>query len=66
MEDKYFKIKKEALDEIFNLLEDGYHIAYSVNEIEYLTICITNDNGNMTDEEIDDRIFDLMYVEEEE
>ena len=63
---RYFKINKIALEEIFDLLESGYHIAYSIDEIEYLTICITNDNGNMKDEEIDDRIFDLMYVEEEE
>ena len=62
MDLRYFKINEIALNEIFGLLESGYHAAYSVDEGEYLTICVTNDNGEMKDEEIDDRIFDLEYV----
>ena len=60
---RYFKINQIALEEIFNLLELGYHIAYTEDEGEYLTICITDDNGNKPDEKIDDRIFDLEYVD---
>lgn len=60
---RYFKINQIALEEIFNLLELGYHIAYTEDEGECLTICITDDNGNKPDEKIDDRIFDLEYVE---
>ena len=60
---RYFKINQIALEEIFNLLQSGYHIAYTEDEGECLTICITDDNGNKPDEKIDDRIFDLEYVE---
>ena len=39
-------------------------VAYTEDEGEYLTICITDDDGNKPDEKINDRIFDLEYVEE--
>lgn len=61
---RYFKINEVALNEMFDLLEQGYHVAYTEDCGEYLMTCFTNDNGNMRDEEIDDRFFDLEYVEE--
>ena len=61
---KYFKINELALNEIFELLQNGYHVAYTDDNGDYLTICITDDNGNMRDGEITDRFFDLEYVEE--
>ena len=61
---RYFKINQIALEEIFNLLQLGYHIAYTEDEGEYLIICITDDDGNKLDEKINDRIFDLEYMEE--
>ena len=61
---RYFKINQIALEGIFNLLQLGYHIAYTEDEGECLTICITDDDGNKLDERINDRIFDLEYVEE--
>ena len=59
---KYFKINEIALNEMFNLLEQGYHVAYTSDEGEYLTMLITISDGQMKDEEIDDRIFDLEYI----
>lgn len=61
---KYFKINELVLNEIFGLLEHGYHVAYTDDNGDYLTVCITDDNGNMKDEEITDRFFDLEYAEE--
>ena len=62
---KYFKVNEIALNEMFDLLERGYHVAYTSDEGDYLTMLITNSDGQMKDEEIDDRIFDLEYAEEE-
>lgn len=64
MEIRYFKINEVALNEMFDLLERGYHVAYTSDEGDYLTMLITNQEGNMKEEEIDDRIFDLEYVKE--
>ena len=64
MDVKYFKINELALNEMFDLLEQGYHVAYTGDEGDYLTMLITNQEGTMKDEEIDDRIFDLEYVKE--
>ena len=61
---RYFKINQIALEEIFNLLQLWYRIAYTEDEGEYLIICITDDDGNKLDEKINDRIFDLEYMEE--
>ena len=61
---KYFKINESALNEIFELFQSGYHVAYTDDNGDYLTICITDDNGNMRDDEITDRFFDLEYAEE--
>lgn len=61
---KYFKINQFALEEIFDLFQSGCHIAYFEDEGDYLTICITDDDGNKSEKEINDRIFDLEYVEE--
>ena len=61
---RYFKINQIALEEIFNLFQSWHHIAYTEDEGEYLTRCITDDDGNKPDERINDRIFDLEYVEE--
>ena len=61
---RYFKINQIALEEIFNLLHLGSHLAYTEDEGEYLIICITDDDGNKLDEKINDRIFDLEYMEE--
>ncbi len=47
---RYFKINQIALEEIFNLLQLWYHIAYTEDEGEYLIICITDDDGNKLDE----------------
>ena len=66
MEIRYFKINEVALNEMFDLLERGYHVAYTSDEGDYLTMLITNQEGNMKEEEIDDRIFDLEYIKEEE
>ena len=63
---RYFKVNEIALNEMFNLLESGYHVAYTSDEGDYLTMLITNSDGTMKDEEIDDRIFDLEYIKEEE
>ena len=65
MEIKYFKVNKCALNEMFDLLERGYHVAYTSDEGDYLTMLITNDDGTMQDGEMDDRIFDLEYIKEE-
>jgi hypothetical protein len=63
---RYFKVNEVALNEMFDLLERGYHIAYTSDEGAYLTMLITNDDGQMKDGEMDDRIFDLEYAKEEE
>ena len=63
---RYFKVNEIALNEMFNLLESGYHVAYTSDEGDYFTMLITNSDGTMKDEEIDDRIFDLEYIKEEE
>lgn len=60
---RYFKINELALNEIFDLLERGYHEAYTTDNGEYLTICLTDDNGHMRDGEITDRFFDLEYTD---
>lgn len=62
MEIRYFKINEVALNEMFDLLERGYHVAYTSGEGDYLTMLITNQEGNMKEEEIDDRMFDLEYI----
>lgn len=62
---KYFKINELVLNEISDLLEQGYHEAYTEDNGEYLTICLTDDNGNMRDDEITDRFFDLEYINTE-
>ena len=62
---KYFKVNAVALNEMFDLLERGYHVAYTTDEGEYLTMLITNDDGKKDERDIDDRIFDLEYVVEE-
>ena len=62
---KYFKINEAALNEMFDLLERGYHVAYTTDEGEYLTMLITNDDGEKDTKDIDDRIFDLEYIIEE-
>ena len=62
---KYFRINELALNEIFDLLERGYHEAYTEDNGEYLTICLTDDNGHMRDGEITDRFFDLEYIDTE-
>ena len=63
---RYFKVNEIALNEMFDLLESGYHVAYTSDEGDYLTMLITNSDGKMKDGEMDDRIFDLEYIEEEE
>ena len=63
---RYFKINEVALNEMFDLLERGYHVAYTSDEGDYLTMLITNQDGTMKEKNIDDRIFDLEYVKEEE
>lgn len=63
---RYFKVNEIALNEMFNLLESGYHVAYTSDEGDYLTMLITNSDGTMKDAEIDDRIFDLEYIKEAE
>lgn len=65
MDIKYFKVNEIALNEMFDLLERGYHVANSSDEGEYLTVIITNDDGKMKEADIDDRIFDLEYAIEE-
>ena len=62
---KYFKVNEIALNEMFDLLERGYHVADSRDEGEYLMVIITNDDGKMKEADIDDRIFDLEYAIEE-
>ena len=62
---RYFKINEIALNEMFGLLESGYHVAYTSDEGDYLTMLITNSDGKMKDEEMDDRIFDLEYIKED-
>lgn len=63
---KYFKINEVALNEMFDLLERGYHVAYTSDEGDYLTMLITNQEVAMKDKDIDDRIFDLEYAKEED
>lgn len=63
---RYFKVNEVALKEMFDLLERGYHVAYTSDEGNYLTMLITNDDGQMKDGEMDDRIFDLEYAKEED
>ena len=60
---KHFTISELQLRELFDLLERGYHEAYTDDNGDYLTICLTNDNGNMKENEIDDRFFDLGVME---
>ena len=58
---KYFKISELQLNDITDLLERGYHTAYTEDSGDYLTVCLSDDNGKMKDEEITDRFFDLEY-----
>lgn len=60
-----FKVSEIVLNEMFGLIEKGYRVAYMEDEGDYLTMCFTDDDGNMKDEEIDDRIYDLEYVDED-
>lgn len=53
-----------ALEEMVDLLEKGYHCAYTEDCGEYYTMLITNDNGKMKDEKITDRCFDFEYVKD--
>ena len=62
---RYFKINEVALNEIIDLLEGGYHVAYTSDEGEYLTMLVTDDDGKKDEKDINDRIFDLEYIEEE-
>lgn len=59
-----FLVSELQLREIFDLLERGYHEAYTEDNGDYFTICLTDDNGNMKDEEITDKFFDLEKVVE--
>lgn len=63
---KHFKTSEMQLEEIIGLLEQGYHKAYHEDCGDYFMICLTDDNGNMKDEEINDRIFDFEPVDAEE
>lgn len=54
-----FLVSELQLQEMFELVLNGYHVAYHEDNGDYLTICLTDDNGNMKDEEITDRFFDL-------
>lgn len=61
---KRFETNEMQIQEIINLVESGYHLAYSEDCGDYFMICLTDDNGNMKDEEINDRFFDFEYIEE--
>ncbi len=63
---KKIAIYEFALEEMIGLLEQGYHCAYTEDCGDYFTVLITNDNGNMDEKDIRDRIFDFEYVEDEE
>ena len=51
------------LEEIINLLEKGYHCVDTINESDYYSIILTNDNGNMEESEITDVYFDFDYID---
>lgn len=53
------------LEEIINLLEKGYHCVDTINESDYYSIILTNDNGNMKESEITDVYFDFDYIDTE-
>lgn len=55
-----------ALDEMIDLLEQGYHCAYTKDNRDYFTVLLTNDNGKMAEKDIKDRHFDFNYVEDKE
>ena len=59
---KQFITNLSTLTEIFNLIEQGYHFAYGEDCGDYYTILITNDNGEMKDEDIDDVYFDFDHL----
>ena len=63
---KHFTTSEMQLEEIIGLLEQGYHKAYHEDCGDYFMICLTDDNGNMKDEEINDRFFDFEFVNVEE
>ena len=63
---KHLKTSEMQLEEIINLVEGGYHLAYSEDCGDYFMIGLTDDNGNMKDEEINDRFFDFEPVDTEE
>lgn len=52
-----------ALMELIDLLEQGYHCAYGEDCGDYYTLLITNDDGKMKYNEINDRYFDFDYIE---
>ena len=37
---RYFKVNEIALNEMFDLLEQGYHVAYTSDEGDYLIFLI--------------------------
>ena len=55
-----------ALMEMIDLLERGYHLAYCDDNVDYMSVLITNDNGEMDEKDIKDRYFDFDYVDVEE
>lgn len=63
---KKIAIHEFALDEMIDLLENGYHCVYSKDNGDYFTVLLTNDNGKMDEKDIRDRHFDFNYVEDEE
>lgn len=53
------------LEEIIDLLERGYHCADTIDDSDYFSIILTNDNGNMQESEITDVYFDFDYINTE-
>lgn len=56
---KYAKIHPFALQEIFDLLEDGYRVIDSHDNDDCFTVFIMNDDDNT-------KFFDFDYIEEED
>lgn len=58
---KNFYVSELQLQEMQDLFERGYHNAYTEDNGDYLTVCLTDDDGHKKEEEINDRFFDLEY-----
>lgn len=63
---KKVSIHEFALMEMIELLEHGYHMAYCDDNGDYMSVLLTNDNGEIDEKDIKDRYFDFEYVEVEE